>query len=388
MALHARIGRGRGAALVALVALVALGGCQALKLPSALGPAADPVPPTPPLTVAWRQDAGAAFGPSALLPTRDALLVATRAGDVVVLGADGRQRGRIRLGQSVEGPVALVDGRRPVAALDGGPWGVVGYDIVDGRRLWRALRRVAHPAGVVVAGQTVVAPARDGHVRGLDLATGAERWAFRAATDTAAFVAPPLLLADGTVVVADVRGRVSALDPATGRARWTADVGAPVYVPMAEERGLLVVATTRSTLAALDAATGAVRWTVEVPAPRVRFGAPTLAADAVFVGASDGRLRGLDAATGAERWAYRSDGHVSAAPLVARGVVYAGTLDERLVALDAATGAERWTHPLDGRVRAALVAWGDRVLVAAEPQHVTAFEAAAGAATAAAAPER
>lgn len=384
-ALHAHGRQGRGIARGAvLVGLAALAGCTALKLPSALPPAEAPALPQPPLEVAWRHDAGAAFGASALLPTRDALVVATRAGDVRVLDEGGRQLGRIKLGNAVEGPVALVDGRYLVVALDGGSWGVVGYDLIEGRTLWRAMRRVAHPAGVVAAGPTVVAPARDGRVRGFDLLTGAERWTYIASPDTAAFVAPPLLLPGGAVAVADVQGRVAALDPATGRARWTADVGAPVYVAMAAGSDLVVVPTTRSTLVALDAATGAVRWTVEAPAARVRFSPPTVTDGAVFAGASDGLLRCLDAATGVERWAFRSDGHVSAAPLVTGGRVYAGTQDERVVALDAASGAERWTHRLNGRVRAAPVAWGRRLLVATEPQHVTAFEAATGPATAAA----
>lgn len=364
-------GKGRAAAIVA--ALVLLAGCQQLRLTEPLRPSRSDAVPPPPLEQAWRTDVGAAFGPLALQATNDLLLVATRAGDVSIVTSEGRERGRVRLGNSIEGPIAVVDGRRIVVALDGTAWGVVAYDLMEGRVLWRALRHVAHPAGVVVAAGVAVAPARDGWVRGLDADTGEERWRFQADADTAAFVAPPILLGDGSVAVADIRGRVAALDPATGRPRWRADVGAPVYTAMAVGERLLVVPTTRSTLAALDAGTGVPRWTRTGDAPRVRFGVPTVTGGAVFVGATDGRFRRLDAATGEETWGYPSDGAVSAAPLVAGGVVYVGTMDERLVALDAASGAERWALETEGRIRSMPVLFGGLLVVGMEPQHVRAY---------------
>jgi len=368
-------GKGGGAAVVAVL-LVLLVGCQQLRLAEPLQPSRTTAAPPPPLEQAWRTDVGAAFGPIALLPTNDFLVVATRAGDVSIVTPDGRLRGKVRLGNSIEGPVALVDGRRVVVALDGTAWGVVAYDLMEGRIAWRALRRVAHPAGVVVAGGIVVAPARDGWVRGLDAGTGEERWRFQAGADTAAFVAPPILLPDGSVAVADIRGRVAALDPATGQARWRADVGAPVYTAMGVGEGFLVVPTTRATLAALDARTGAERWTHTASAPHVRYGVPTVTQGAVFVGATDGRFRRLDAATGTETWGYASDGSVSAAPLVAGGVVYVGTMDERLVALDTAGGTERWALETEGRVRTTPVLFGGLLVVGMEPQHVRAYRPA------------
>jgi outer membrane protein assembly factor BamB len=361
-----------------------LAGCDTLRVQRPLRPAPPPGPAeagavAPPLEQVWRYSAEGAFGPAPALVADGRVLVATRHGEVhLVDAASGDRIGKAGVGEAVEGTPVLLDGRLLVLPVAKGKYGLVAYDLVEGRRVWTR-RGDPHVAGLLLAGDVLLAAAYDGTVRGLDPRTGTERWSLRPDT-LARYFAAPVLLASGRAAVADDRGRVTALDPATGRVAWTADVGAPVHETPGAAGGLLIVPTTRGRLVALDAATGAEVWRHEAEDTGVLFASPTVApgsgpGQAVLVGASDGVVRRLDAATGAVVWTRRFDGNVAAAPLVVGETVYVGTLDRRLVALDLATGAERWSTELEGRIKSASVVIGDVVLVFAEPHHVHAFRA-------------
>jgi len=324
--------------------------------------------------VAWRLDAGGAFGRAPAIATSGGVLLATRRGDVILFDADGRRHGTVSVGSSVEGPAVLVDGRTLIVAADGGRYGLVALDLLAGSRLWRALRGVEVDAGAAVSRGVVVAPALDGTVYGIDFATGEQRWR-TAAVPHASHRAPPVVLPDGTVLVASTLGRLVALDPVDGQATWTVELGAPVEEAPAVQGGLLVVPTTRGRLVALDPVTGADLWSIAAERTGDRFFTPTVTSEAVYAGASGGGLVsvGLD---GVERWRRQTPGHVAAAPLVVGGRVFAGTMDSRLVVLDAGTGAEQWSHEFPGRVKSAPIAFGAMVLVPVEPGVVWAFRGA------------
>lgn len=369
----------RACACTFALLLACLAGCDSLRLarPLRTGVGAEEAAPAPPLASAWRYDAEAGFGPAPMLAAEGVLLVGTRQGEIHLVDAvRGERLGKMRFGDAVEGAPVLLNGRLLVVPVAGGRHGLVAYDLVAGRRVWTR-RGDPHAAGLLIAGDVLVAAAYDGTVRGLDPRTGTERWTLRPDT-LARFFATPVPLASGLVALGDDRGHVRALDPASGQAAWTADLGAPVHETPAAAGPLLIVPTTRGRVVALDAATGAEVWRHEASAPEVLFASPVVTADAVLVGASDGVLRRLDLETGAVRWTRRFDGNVAAAPLVSGETVYVGTLDERLAALDLATGAEAWSTTFDGRIKSAPVAVGELLVVLVEPKYVYAFRTGAG----------
>lgn len=374
----------RATLLCALLALA--GGCASLEVPLPLGPSPPSVAPPPPVAEAWRRDVEGAFGPAAPLVAGRALFVGTRRGDVVALDrASGRLLGRTRVGDSVEGALALSENAQTVfaASAAGGP-AVSAIDLRDGRERWRwparsapreERRRAAVLGGVVRAGDVVVATTARGVTVGLDAATGAERWR-HTTRDTLALVrTPPVALPGGAVLVSDAPAAVVALDPASGAERWRADAPGPLYAAPTVTGGLVVLTTTRGAVVALDAATGAARWRADVP--EVRLSAVAIGDGRIVAGGSDGAVRAWDAATGRALWTWQGPDAVAATPLVGGGVVWAGTLGRRLVALDAATGAERFSTELPGRVRGALAAADGTLFVLAEPRHVHAFRPAA-----------
>ncbi len=338
-----------------LVLSLLLIGCETLRLPASLalteGDAltegrtgarahATPEAVAVPLRQAWRYNAEAGFGPAAVLVAGGHLVVVNRAGEAHVIDAEaGKRVGTVGLGEAGDGAPVLLDGRTLVVPLSAGRNGLIAYDLVRGSRTW-TLRDAPHAAGLLLARGVLVAAALDGTVRGLDPATGSERWAVRPDT-LAAFYASP--------------------------------VEAVLSTPTRHGRAV-VVPTTRGQVVALDAATGEVDWIYAVSDETVRFAAAAASADALVLGATDGLLRRLDPATGAERWATRFDGALTAAPLLAGETVFVGTMGRELAAVDPATGAVLWDTELGGRIKTAPVVAGGRLVVLVEPKDVIAFE--------------
>ena len=363
------------ARLLALGGALLVAGCSALQLDEALVPPATGFAPAPPLEQVWRREVPGGFGPSAPLPVGSLLLLGTASGDLVALDRrTGARAGSHAFGESVEGAIVVApDGQTVVVPVARGRATVRAYDARSGRERWRWTGTPV-TGGVVLVGSTVVASTRNGRTVGLDLATGAERWAHEAPAGTQ-IQAAPVALGDGCVVVATDRGTVVALDAQTGGEVWTADAGAPVYHTPSVFDGRLAVATTRGRLVVLDAATGEVAWALDV-GTGVRLSPPAIGPDGVLVGGSDGSVRSVDASSGAERWTHEGTGAVAVRPLVSDGRVYVGTLDRTFVVLDATTGASQWSTELRGRVRGAPVAADGAVYLLTEPRHVVAFRTA------------
>lgn len=367
--------------LLLLLGLAA--GCASLQT-DRLVPAERGTAPAPPLAERWTRNVDAASGPAAPQVFEGVVFVATRKGDLVAVdAASGRVRGRGAFGQSIEGAFATSPAGDVAYVPLAKPGQIIAHSLRDGRRLWRwraEARDATADAGLVLAGDVVVAPLGNGTVVGLDRASGTARWRIRPDT-LARFVAAPVALPGGAVAVADDRGTVRALAPGTGEVLWTRAVGAPVaHTPaVGAAAAALLVPTTRGALVALDVRTGAERWRAELGqddrvVPRVAT--PGVGEELAVVGATNGRLVAIDVVSGAERWARTFDDHVNGAPLVADGRVYLGTTGERMLVLSAATGETLWETTVRGRVKSAVAGADGVVYVLTEPRHLIAFEPA------------
>lgn len=369
-----------------LVSLMAMTGCNSLRIGTPAPDLAPTAAPVPPLAERWTRSVDAAFGAGAPLVLGDQLLVGTRKGDVVLLNAaTGRIEGRQSFGDSVEGSLAFSDDRRLLFVPIASPARITAQDIVRGVRAWRwKARDLGSPdAGVVQAGGVVVAPLTDGTVIGLDAADGSVRWQIRH-DSTASFLAAPLI-ADGRVIVVDDRGTVRRLDPRSGQTDWTMALDAPVeHTPALTADGALIVVTTRGEMVRVEPGAARATWRASLAdGERVppRVGPPSFhpgavgaaAAAVVIAGATNGRLSAFDAATGAVVWSRDFDAHVNSAPLVSGAFVFVGTTDQRVLGLDLATGETRWEAPIRGRVKSGLAAADGLLFVLTEPRHVVAF---------------
>jgi outer membrane protein assembly factor BamB len=204
-------------------------------------------------------------------------------------------------------------------------------------------------------GARVFVATADGVVRGLDGATGNERWRVPSRRGV-------LSARGGLVVVRESDGTVWGVAPATGSARWKAETKIAGSLPAALTEDAVFVGG--QGLVALDAANGSVRWTADPP-PRVS--APPVAwGTLVLVPEEDGALRCRDAATGAVKWAFPSKNPLRSGPAVdAEGKrILLGTADRRFVALGLEDGKEHWKWKIGAQVQGYPAVLGDRVFFA------------------------
>jgi outer membrane protein assembly factor BamB len=252
--------------------------------------------------------------------------------------------------------VALV-----LESSDSGNGATVALDARDGTERWR-LSSVfglgVAPGPIDGQGIAVLETDLEGtpFVIGVDIATGVERWRIEPResvighTDTMVVVAGAL--GSFSDAAAGPPSGLRGIDRATGEQRWASDIvlsdasGSGVARGAAALVGSTIAVPTGSTLTGVDITTGAVLWT----APQLDH---PEAADGVIVGSEhsqlptpDGTLRAVDPTTGDTLWS--AAGRPSYGDLLAVGdgvVVVLGGLGAELVAYDLVSGNERWRVP-------------------------------------------
>jgi len=225
----------------------------------------------------------------------DALVVATRRGDVVALDAEsGDERWRAESGRTLRADPALL-----------GPEGaIIAVGDIGGR-----LHRFDTTSGDRIGEEVVL---------------GRE------------FQGPPLQVGDRMVVAPTPDLIAIAGD---GTEVWRTAVGEPNRLPMVERAGVLYVDASPDLLA-VDLATGAIRWRYTSPALVVTFG---LGENLAITGMHTGEVHGIDLATGERLWRYRTNESVRGTPMIddAAGLAYFAGLDGSVYAIEIAqTGPE------------------------------------------------
>jgi outer membrane protein assembly factor BamB len=158
------------------------------------------------------------------------------------------------------------------------------------------------------------------------------------------FVFSPALAGD-SVVAAARDGTVLRLGAADGKPLWRTELGVPLSAGAGADLRTVAVATDEGEVLALDAETGQMRWRARVSSEVLA--APHVAGGLVLVRSADSRIFAFDAEDGKRRWVYQraSSALMVRTPAglgVLQGSVYAGFSGGKLVALALASGAVRW----------------------------------------------
>ena len=129
-------------------------------------------------------------------------------------------------------------------------------------------------------------------------------------------------------------------------------------------------------------------WQSDLGAPVMST--PTVADDRVFAQTSDGRIHAVSAADGASLWVvatgstvpwpwgYESGDIYTSSPAVVDGTVYVGSRDGHLYALSAQDGSERWKLRTEGRVVSSPAVAGGVAVVGSADGSVYAADVATG----------
>ena len=237
----------------------------------------------------------------------------------------------------------------------------IALDVDDGSELWRMSTTdgLGRPPGPIASGGVAVLltdVVGTPFVVGVDIDTGVERWQIDPGVSV-------IGQTEGIVVVSGAPGRYSSapptgppgglrgIDRATGEQRWVNDAvvfsdesGVGVARGAAAVIDTTIVVPTGRTSTAVDITTGVVLWS----APQLNH---PVASDGVIVGieptlSAERGIRAIDATTGEDLWS--APGRESYGDLLAIGdgviIVTVGDAGER-VAYDLTTGAQRWRAP-------------------------------------------
>jgi outer membrane protein assembly factor BamB len=195
------------------------------------------------------------------------VVVATNRGEIVALGADGKELWRTQVGGEMRSPPLVGRGLVVVRSTD---YRVTALDAGTGRRRW-AYQRANVPltlrslTEMVYAGDFVIAGFPSGRLVALNTANGAVRWDVavsepRGATEVerlADVVGAPLVIGN-EVCAASYQGRVGCFDATNGSLRWSSEISA-ASGPAADQRRLYVV-DSKSNVVAFNRAAGSSAW--------------------------------------------------------------------------------------------------------------------------------
>ena len=211
-------------------------------------------------------------------------------------------------------------------------------------------------AGDPVEGRPGLAPGlvlvgtRGGLFRGLDAATGDER--FQVKTEHLSGISGGILVEGSVAYFGGNDKEAFAVDFAKTPPAflWRKKTVGPVSTMPALAGGLVVVGDSDGRVYAFKAATGDEAWRVELKSPVTAD--PVVQGDLAIFALADGRLVGLRAADGGTAWTARLAGPAAVLGLDGRGGVVAGTDATTLDRVDAASGDIAWSTKTDSPVHA------------------------------------
>lgn len=217
----------------------------------------------------------------------------------------------------------------------------------------------------------------DGKLEALDAATGKTLWKqstrvgggiwpfkHKKPGQDARYAGGPAI-SGNLLVVGTLDGHVYGMDAATGKQLWSAEVDDEVISPPAIDAGVVYVRTNSGNVYALDANSGERKWAYDqgnVPLLSLRGNGPLLAAHGVVMfGTDDGNVVSLRADTGAIQWKLpitkglgRSDiqklNDADDSLQLDNNILYATAYHGELTAIDAAQGQLAWSRAFSSYV--------------------------------------
>jgi outer membrane protein assembly factor BamB len=188
----------------------------------------------------------------------------------------------------------------------------------------------------IVAG-TVYVGSFDEHLRALDLATGREKWKFKAGA-----IKTPVSVRHGAVYVGNEDGIFHCVDAKSGQSRWTFDTASEVTSGANFAGDSIIFGSAAETLFCLSAE-GKVRWRFHIGGGGPVMGTPAVEGGLTFVAGCDSHLHVVDVKEGKEKTKIDLGGQVGSAVAAAGKMLYVGTMTNQVHAVDLAKNAIAWT---------------------------------------------
>ena len=219
--------------------------------------------------VVWRTDTKARIG-AGVGSDGFTVAVASARGEIIALGADGKELWRTQVGGEMRSPPLVGRGLVIVRSTD---YRITALDAATGKRRW-TYQRATIPltlrglTELVYAGDLVIAGFPGGRLVALGSNNGAVRWDIpvsepRGATEVERLtdvVGAPLVIGN-EVCAASYQGRVACVDAANGSLRWGSEIS--TGAGPAGDDGRVYVADSKSNVVAFNRAAGSTAWKQE-----------------------------------------------------------------------------------------------------------------------------
>lgn len=258
----------------------------------------------------------------------------------IATGADAKLAWGYESGDNWTSSPTIVGNTVLVGSGDGALYAL---DLATGRTRWKAETKGRIRSTPAVSGDQVVVGSFDGHVYSFDRTTGKEKWSFATegvnfASDTFGYDRKSIQSSPaiaGDVVLAGARdGFFYGIDLATGKERWRVDHKISwVNCSPAVSDGLAFIGSSDAQfLQAVDVKTGAQRWRADTLG--VIWASPSVAGGVVYTPTTRGPLYAFDKNTGKELWRVRFTGGTYSSPTIDGNRLYIGNDDGSVYALD------------------------------------------------------
>jgi outer membrane protein assembly factor BamB len=215
-------------------------------------------------------------------------------------------------------------------------------------------------ATAAIVNGTVYYGSMDGHLYALSLATGKQKWRYKAAPIKAAPSVHGF-----AVYVGDTDGIFHCIERATGKKRWTFETAGEISscANFAGEQPLF--GSGDETLYCLTP-DGKRQWQFKVPGGPV-LASPAVVGERTFVSGCDSMLHVIDTSNGKELSSVELEGQTGATPAVVGDQLYVGTMGNQMLAVNWKKGQVLWRFEADQNSRPFLAsaAVTDRLVIAA-----------------------
>jgi outer membrane protein assembly factor BamB len=200
---------------------------------------------------------------------------------------------------------------------------------------WTFKTKDAVEGSAAIVRGTVYVGSQDEYLYAIDLATGKEKWKFKAAP----IKVTPSVYQDA-VYVGDGDGWFHCVDAANGKERWKFEAGAEITSAANFSGSNVLFGCGDENLYCLSAE-GKLVWRFKVAGGPV-LGSPAIAGGSTFVSGCDSTLHVIDIAKGVQLGAVALEGQTGSTTAVVGDHLYVGTMSNEVVAVDWKKAAIVW----------------------------------------------
>lgn len=319
-----------------------------------------------PMSLAWKYDASAGFGASAVTIVDGILFVGTLQGEYHAVDAlTGKRIGHKKFSSPIGG-AAVTDQNRAYLGLEGGKESFMAIDLMENRTEWTASLGGIDSSPLLFGGKLYV-----GSITGilycLSPTRGEEVWKFE--TKGAIHSSPAAV--DSLIIFGNDNGLVYAVHATNGSMVWQYQTNAALFGSAMIAGGVVFVGSRDHYLYALDVRRGTLRWKYDA-GDRI-VACPSGNDSLVFIGALNGTFTALRQSDGTPVWRFTASSVINSSAVVTQSAVFVGSLNTEIYALSPTSGSVMWKYKLESRIKTSPVVWNNFLYVAAEDRSIYCF---------------